>query len=146
MQKQKVHRIMSAFAFSVGGKFKSTASSSCGSCASPVAAPPAVLSKGMTKFKNRHSPSIELTLIASPVHFVTGQGLTPSLLTQDLPPSPLLRGVVSGVNGIDLGLEYLAVASQVLCEKPQRSRSRNMDRRQIHGRRGIGDWPVPAWS
>jgi putative FmdB family regulatory protein len=32
---KKVHRIMSAFAFSVGGKFKSTASSSCGSCASP---------------------------------------------------------------------------------------------------------------
>ncbi len=32
---KKVHRIMSAFAFSVGGKFKSTAGSSCGSCASP---------------------------------------------------------------------------------------------------------------
>ena len=29
---KKVHRVMSAFAFSVGGKFKSTASSSCGTC------------------------------------------------------------------------------------------------------------------
>ena len=32
---KKVRRVMSAFAFSVGGKFKSTAGSSCGSCASP---------------------------------------------------------------------------------------------------------------
>jgi putative FmdB family regulatory protein len=31
---KKVTRVMSAFAFSVGGKFKSTASSSCGSCSS----------------------------------------------------------------------------------------------------------------
>ena len=31
---KKVQRMMSAFAFSVGGKFKSTASSSCGSCSS----------------------------------------------------------------------------------------------------------------
>ena len=31
---QKVSRKMSAFAFSSGGKFKSTASSSCGSCSS----------------------------------------------------------------------------------------------------------------
>ncbi|MGZ3613432.1 MAG: FmdB family zinc ribbon protein [Thermodesulfobacteriota bacterium] len=30
---KKVRRVMSAFAFSVGGKFKSTASSSCGGCA-----------------------------------------------------------------------------------------------------------------
>jgi len=30
---KKVHRMMSAFAFSSGGKFKSTASSSCGGCA-----------------------------------------------------------------------------------------------------------------
>ena len=30
---KKVHRVMSAFAFSVGGKFKSTASSSCSGCA-----------------------------------------------------------------------------------------------------------------
>jgi putative FmdB family regulatory protein len=30
---KKVGRMMSAFAFSSGGKFKSTASSSCGSCA-----------------------------------------------------------------------------------------------------------------
>jgi putative FmdB family regulatory protein len=29
---KKVHRVMSAFAFSVGGKFKSTAGSSCGTC------------------------------------------------------------------------------------------------------------------
>ena len=29
---KKVHRMMSAFAFSSGGKFKSTASSSCGGC------------------------------------------------------------------------------------------------------------------
>ncbi len=29
---KKVHRLMSAFAFSSGGKFKSTASSSCSSC------------------------------------------------------------------------------------------------------------------
>jgi len=29
---KKVHRVMSAFAFSSGGKFKSTASSSCGGC------------------------------------------------------------------------------------------------------------------
>lgn len=29
---KKVHRVMSAFAFSVGGKFKSAASSSCGTC------------------------------------------------------------------------------------------------------------------
>jgi len=32
---KKVSRMMSAFAFSVGGKFKSTASSSCGSCSAP---------------------------------------------------------------------------------------------------------------
>ncbi len=31
---KKVSRKMSAFAFSSGGKFKSTASSSCGSCSS----------------------------------------------------------------------------------------------------------------
>ena len=31
---RKVSRKMSAFAFSSGGKFKSTASSSCGSCSS----------------------------------------------------------------------------------------------------------------
>lgn len=31
---KKVDRMMSAFAFSAGGKFKSTASSSCGSCSS----------------------------------------------------------------------------------------------------------------
>ena len=31
---KKVTRIMSAFAFSSGGKFKSTADSSCGSCSS----------------------------------------------------------------------------------------------------------------
>jgi putative FmdB family regulatory protein len=31
---KKVNRMMSAFAFSAGGKFKSTASSSCGSCSS----------------------------------------------------------------------------------------------------------------
>ena len=31
---KKVNRMMSAFAFSSGGKFKSTASSSCGSCSS----------------------------------------------------------------------------------------------------------------
>jgi putative FmdB family regulatory protein len=31
---KKVRRIMSVSAFSVGGKFKSTASSSCGSCSS----------------------------------------------------------------------------------------------------------------
>lgn len=30
----KVTRVMSAFAFSAGGKFKSTATSSCGSCSS----------------------------------------------------------------------------------------------------------------
>jgi putative FmdB family regulatory protein len=30
----RVTRVMSAFAFSVGGKFKSTATSSCGSCSS----------------------------------------------------------------------------------------------------------------
>ena len=30
---KKVHRTMSAFAFSSGGKFKSTASSSCSGCA-----------------------------------------------------------------------------------------------------------------
>ena len=30
---KKVHRVMSALAFSVGGKFKSTASSSCSGCA-----------------------------------------------------------------------------------------------------------------
>jgi putative FmdB family regulatory protein len=30
---KKVHRMMSAFAFSSGGKFKSTASSSCSGCA-----------------------------------------------------------------------------------------------------------------
>lgn len=30
---KKVHRMMSAFAFSVGGKFKSTANSSCTGCA-----------------------------------------------------------------------------------------------------------------
>jgi len=30
---KKVRRVMSAFAFSVGGKFKGTASSSCGGCA-----------------------------------------------------------------------------------------------------------------
>jgi predicted nucleic acid-binding Zn ribbon protein len=29
---KKVNRVMSAFAFSSGGKFKSTASSSCGTC------------------------------------------------------------------------------------------------------------------
>jgi hypothetical protein len=29
-----VTRVMSAFAFSAGGKFKSTATSSCGSCSS----------------------------------------------------------------------------------------------------------------
>ena len=33
-QSTKVKRMMSAFAFSVGGKFKSTASSSCGTCSS----------------------------------------------------------------------------------------------------------------
>jgi putative FmdB family regulatory protein len=32
---KKVNRMMSAFAFSVGGKFKSTATSSCGTCATP---------------------------------------------------------------------------------------------------------------
>ena len=31
---KKVHRMMSTFAFSSGGKFKSTADSSCGSCSS----------------------------------------------------------------------------------------------------------------
>jgi putative FmdB family regulatory protein len=31
---KKVTRMMSAFAFSVGGKFKSTSNSSCSSCAS----------------------------------------------------------------------------------------------------------------
>lgn len=31
---KKVERLMSAFAFSVGGKFKSTASSSCSGCTS----------------------------------------------------------------------------------------------------------------
>jgi len=31
---KKVHRMMSAFAFSSSGKFKSTASSSCGGCVS----------------------------------------------------------------------------------------------------------------
>ncbi len=30
---KRVHRMMSAFAFSVGGKFKSTANSSCSGCA-----------------------------------------------------------------------------------------------------------------
>lgn len=30
---KKVHRMMSAFAFSSGGKFKSTGNSSCGGCA-----------------------------------------------------------------------------------------------------------------
>jgi putative FmdB family regulatory protein len=30
---KKVHRVMSAFAFSVGGKFRSTATSSCSGCA-----------------------------------------------------------------------------------------------------------------
>jgi putative FmdB family regulatory protein len=37
---KKVHRMMSAFAFSSGGKFKSTASSSC-SVVPPPTAPPA---------------------------------------------------------------------------------------------------------
>lgn len=31
---KKVDRMLSAFAFSVGGKFKSTANSSCGTCSS----------------------------------------------------------------------------------------------------------------
>jgi putative FmdB family regulatory protein len=31
---KKVHRMMSTFAFASGGKFKSTAESSCGSCSS----------------------------------------------------------------------------------------------------------------
>jgi len=31
---KKVNRMMSAFAFSVGGNFKSTAGSSCGTCSS----------------------------------------------------------------------------------------------------------------
>ncbi|RPJ04581.1 MAG: zinc ribbon domain-containing protein [Deltaproteobacteria bacterium] len=33
-ESSKVSRMMSAFAFSVGGNFKSTAASSCGSCSS----------------------------------------------------------------------------------------------------------------